>query len=119
MQILFIIFFNKVVFLVKNILFTTIVQKYTWEEYRNFKVKKILEGSSVKTINYEQMQLLSIDGSTPSGLPVNYGDAYYNSTLNKIVKVLHPLCGCKTTQSHLLPEQEKSLIEVVLFLLAF
>lgn len=34
---------------------------------------------------YEQMQLLSIDGSTPATYPVNYGDAYYNSDLDKIV----------------------------------
>lgn len=34
---------------------------------------------------YEQMELLSIDGATPLVSPVNYGDAYYNSTLEKIV----------------------------------
>lgn len=34
---------------------------------------------------YEEMQLLSIDGSTPATYPVNYGDAYYNSDLDKIV----------------------------------
>lgn len=45
-------------------------------------LKDVLE---TKWTVYEQMQLLSIDGSTPLGLPVNYGDAYYNSTLNKIV----------------------------------
>lgn len=45
-------------------------------------LKDIVE---TKWVVYEQMQLLSINGSTPSGLPVNYGDAYYNSTLNKIV----------------------------------
>ena len=45
-------------------------------------LKDIVE---TKWVVYEQMQLLSIDGSTPLGLPVNYGDAYYNSTLNKIV----------------------------------
>lgn len=34
---------------------------------------------------YEQMELLSINGSTPLVSPINYGDAYYNSTLEKIV----------------------------------
>lgn len=38
-----------------------------------------------KWVVYEQMKLLSIDGSTPTSLPVNYGDAYYNADLDKIV----------------------------------
>jgi hypothetical protein len=34
---------------------------------------------------YEQMKLLSIDGSTPSVLTINRGDAFYNGDTNKII----------------------------------
>lgn len=34
---------------------------------------------------YEQMKLLSIDGSTPSALTINRGDAFYNSGKNKVI----------------------------------
>ena len=49
------------------------------------KIEILKDVVETKWVVYEQMQLLSIDGSTPADLPVKYGDAYYNSTLDKIV----------------------------------
>lgn len=34
---------------------------------------------------YEQMPMLSIDGSTPSNLNITKGDAFYNSDINKVI----------------------------------
>lgn len=38
-----------------------------------------------KWVVYEQMPMLSIDGSTPSTLAINQGDAFYNRDKNKII----------------------------------
>ena len=38
---------------------------------------------------YEQMQLLSIDGSTPANLNINEGDAFYNANINEILIATH------------------------------
>ena len=38
---------------------------------------------------YGQMQLLSIDGTTPANLNINEGDAFYNANLDKILIATH------------------------------
>lgn len=38
---------------------------------------------------YEQLQLLSIDGTTPAQLDINKGDAFYNADLDKILIATH------------------------------
>lgn len=42
-----------------------------------------------KWVVYEQMQLLSIDGTTPAQMDIKVGDAFYNADLNKIIIATH------------------------------